>query len=83
MENYIITITAEGDDLIVKNNENMRQAGIRWEELSNTAPGLKYRSECIAELRRLVDGDPIAEFTVSPEAEALIEKVTEAARQLY
>lgn len=83
MSNYVMTVIAEGDELIIQNTANNRQAGIRWDVLSNTKPGLKYRNECIAELRRQVDGDPLSDVYISDEAEALIEKATEAARMLY
>lgn len=83
MKLYIIAVSAQGDDLIVKNNENMRKAIIPWNMLSCVEPGLKYRSECLAELRRRVDGDPFAEIHVSTEAEALILKATDAAQKLY
>lgn len=79
----IITITAEGEDLVIRDSVTQKSARMFWPKLSNTAPGLKYRSECIAVLLRSVGAKPDCEVDVSDEAEQLLTQATEAARRLY
>ena len=80
----IICIVAEGEDLVVHDPFTKKEGRISWPDLSNIAPGLKYRSECINALLNLVNPDSNRRgCNISSGAEALIEKATEAARQLY
>lgn len=80
----IIGITTDGEDFVVRDPFTEKCGRISWPNLSNTAPGLKYRGECISVLLGLVGANPNERgYNVSSDAEKLIEKATDSARLLY
>lgn len=79
-----ISITARGKDLlVVYDPKTGRINTITWMALSNVEPGLKYRTECISHLMRMVEAEADRDVKVDQAAEALIERATIAACVLY
>ena len=84
MSTRIISISADGEDIVVRDPMTEKSGRISWPALSNTPPGLKYRNECISILLELVGANSVERgYNVSCDAEKLIEKATDSARLLY
>ncbi len=79
----IISITANGDYLIVWDPITDKISTTSWMDLSKIAPRLKSRTECIKALLESVQATYHRIFDISDCAESLIVMATGATQVLY
>ncbi len=72
----VISINAIGENFVVQNPSTDKTATMTWLELSNIAPKLKYRHECIIALLEAVGASAQNLYEITDCAESLIVMAT-------
>lgn len=68
----IVTITAEGENLVVRNPKTGEVSKMTLMDISSIIRGLKYRNHCVGVLLASVDVRYPYSLSISPEAEELL-----------